>query len=202
MRQGTVRCQVCASIVPEGDRCPACDEPLTGARRHHAPLEHDTQPPLDHRSVDALDARQHSAVHDLADDELDTGPASLQAVVRIELTRLYDCLQLHEQVLHLAVATAEGHKGLLALTDHRLIFLCLRPSGYRMDSIRFEQLTAVATRASEREATLVLTTFGSTQEFTRIRPTGCLAAIAGYMRERIARIPAVPLQTDAAHPLG
>jgi hypothetical protein len=190
MREGTVRCQTCHSIVPDGDRCPACDEPLIGERRSSATLAlaHD-----EGREVFSVDAQQHMVVQHVADEELSTGPDSLRETVRVELSYLCDCLQLQEQVLHLAVAHSEGHKGLLALTDRHLMFLYLRPAGYRIDTVRFERLTSVANSRNERGGRLTLMTFGSTQEFSEVRPAEGVETIAGYLRDRIARAHAMPI---------
>lgn len=183
MREGMVRCTICGSIVRRGDRCPACDEPL--------PAEQ-SEPAVQHvelsENVLQAEERQCVAVHELADTQLGTGPLSVQESVRLELAHLNEHIQIGEYVLHLAEAHFAGHKGLLALTDHRLLFVCVEPAGYRVETFRFERIEGVVAGRKGTHGTLNMHSFGTSVQITAIQPGDRTETIAAYVRDRVDSI--------------
>jgi hypothetical protein len=182
MRKGMIRCTVCHSIVPSGLRCPACDEPLAAQQPDGGEAAQDDV--LDD-VVLAAEARRRGTLHDVADQDLGTGHSSLQEDVRLELAHLPEHVQLAEQVLHMAVANFSGHKGLLALTDHRLLFICVEPAGYRVDTFRFEQLDAIVASGDEDRGILKMAAFGAEIQITGIRPAEHTHDFAAFVQDRI-----------------
>jgi hypothetical protein len=134
------------------------------------------------------EAQRCVAVHDLADAQLGTGSMSIQESVRLELAHLNEHVQLNECVLHLAEAHFAGHKGLLALTDHRLLFVCVEPAGYRVETFRFEQIDAIVAGRKGEHGTLDLHSFGTSMKITAIQPSDRTDIIAVYIRDRVATI--------------
>jgi hypothetical protein len=159
------------------------------ARMADAKREKSEAAGVDFQSVDAL-----------ADAKLGKWPAR---TVPRELAHLPTQLLPGETLLNLAIGDYKDRlgKGLLALTDRRLIFVeSSGMGGHRMnvEDIPLSQITSLTTQLGAGSGTIRVSVAGNTAEIHTVQPKERVDEIAGYVRQHISggTNTAAPAQPD------
>ena len=141
-------------------------------------------------------------IQQLVDDKLK--PYHFQ--VKKETAHLATILLPDEQVVNLAVGDYRDRlgKGLLAVTDRRVIFIEASGLGGRkmnVEDIALSNITSVSSQTGKISGTLDIAHAGGRAKIEKVTPLARVDELANYLRERVAGVAQLPLTPAAEAPL-
>ena len=116
---------------------------------------------------------------------------NLQRSVKKELAHLHTALMDGETVVNLATGDYRDRlgRGLLALTDRRVMFVEVSGFGGKkmnLEDFALGRISSVATQRGQVSGTLTIHTSGNSAEIHKVMPLQRTDEIAQYIRERIS----------------
>jgi len=105
--------------------------------------------------------------------------------VRKELKNLPSLLHENEQVLNLAAGEYDGHQGLLAVTDGRLLFFEKGMVRSRQEDFPYSKISSIQTSTGMLFGELVIFVSGNKAKLKQVVPKERATEIGDYIRARI-----------------
>jgi hypothetical protein len=114
--------------------------------------------------------------------------------LRKELRKLPELLIGEEEVLNLAGGEHAGKRGLLAVTNRRVIFLDEGLSRHSLDDYPYTQITSVESGTRRVRGHVVIYTAGKKASIKDVYPKERAVEIGDYIRPQIGRVTAAATQ--------
>jgi Bacterial PH domain len=108
-------------------------------------------------------------------------------LVRRELKKLPEMLGEVKHVLNLARGEYDGREGLIAVTEHRILFLDQGMVRHGFEDFRFDKITSVQQSTGVLSGELTIFSAGTKHQIKDVHPKRRAVEIADYVRSQLGK---------------